>query len=99
MQAAIDGGLYQEVAFNICDLWIQHIEELNEVEEVSQAMQEVMNDFADRVSRQRINQSSKPIAVCQNYIFNRIYEQIKLTELADAAGSIPLTSRSSSSKR
>ncbi|GAA0380634.1 helix-turn-helix domain-containing protein [Paenibacillus motobuensis] len=89
MQAAIDGGLYPEVAFNCCDLWIQHIEDLNDTEEVSQAMQEMLFDFADRVSRQRINISSKPIAICQDYIFNRIYEPINLTDLAEAASMHP----------
>ncbi|MFD0616241.1 helix-turn-helix domain-containing protein [Paenibacillus sp. GCM10027629] len=89
MQAAIDGGLYHEVAFTASDLWIQHIEELNDVEEVAKAIQEVLFDFAERVSRQRFSRCSKPIAVCQNYIFNRIYEPIKLTELAEAAGVHP----------
>ncbi|WP_108993409.1 hypothetical protein [Paenibacillus agaridevorans] len=34
MQAAIDGGLYPEAAFTTSDLWTQHIEELNSVDEV-----------------------------------------------------------------
>jgi AraC-like DNA-binding protein len=89
MQAAIDGGLYPEVAFIASDLWIQHIEDLNDVDEVVKAVQEILLDFADRVSRQRLSRSSKPIAVCQDYIFNRIYEPIKLTELAKAAGIHP----------
>ncbi|WP_018756816.1 helix-turn-helix domain-containing protein [Paenibacillus terrigena] len=89
MQAAINGGLYPEVAFTASDLWIQHIEELHDVEEVAKAIQEVLFDFAERVSRQRFSRCSKPIAVCQNYIFNRIYEPIKLTELAEVAGVHP----------
>ncbi|MCJ8014578.1 AraC family transcriptional regulator [Paenibacillus sp. KQZ6P-2] len=89
MQAAIDGGLYREVAFTASDLWIQHIEDLHYVEEVAKAIQEVLFDFAERVSRQRVSRCSKPVAVCQNYIFNRIYEPIKLTELAEEAGVHP----------
>lgn len=89
MQAAIDGGLYPEAGFTASDLWIQHIEDLNTVEEVSQAMNEILLDFTERVSRQRDSAYAKPVSVCQNYIFNRIYEPIKLTELAEAAGIHP----------
>lgn len=89
MQAAIDGGLYPEIAYIASDLWIQHIEDLHDVDEVAKAIQEVPLDFAERVSRQRLSRCSKPIAICQNYIFNQIYEPIKLTELAEAAGIHP----------
>lgn len=90
MQAAIDGGLYPEVALTASDLWIQHIEEVNEVEEIAQVMQELLIDFAERVKHQKLNKNSKPITVCQNYIFNRIYEPIKLQELAEVADIHPV---------
>ncbi|OCT16714.1 hypothetical protein A8709_08585 [Paenibacillus pectinilyticus] len=87
--AAIEGGMYPEAALTVSDLWIQHIEDLNDAEEVFKVAQEVLFDFADRVSRQGLSRRSKPVAVCQNYIFNRIYEPIRLAELAEAAGVHP----------
>ncbi|MBD2871088.1 helix-turn-helix domain-containing protein, partial [Paenibacillus arenilitoris] len=88
-RAAIDGGLNPETAYTASDLWIQHIEELKDADEVIKAGQQIMFDFADRVARQRLSRHSKPVVVCQNYIFNRIYEPIALGGLAQAAGVHP----------
>ncbi|GGG06063.1 helix-turn-helix domain-containing protein [Paenibacillus abyssi] len=84
-RAAIDGGLFPEIAYTVSDLYIQHIEELKEVNEVIKAGSEMLLDFAERVRNQKKMQYSKAIAVCQNYIFNHLYEDITLAKLAETA--------------
>ncbi|WP_372629636.1 helix-turn-helix domain-containing protein [Cohnella sp.] len=88
-RAAIEGGLFPETAFTVSDLYIQHIEELQEVEEVSRVSNEALLDFAERVRGQRNRRYSKAVAACQNYIFNHLYKEITLTQLAAAAGLAP----------
>jgi len=88
-RAAINGGLYPETAFTVSDLYIQHIEELLDAEEVARVGQEALLDFAGRVRSQKSRRYSKAIAACQNYIFNHLYEDITLAQLADAAGLAP----------
>jgi AraC-type DNA-binding domain-containing proteins len=88
-RAAIDGGLYPETAFTVSDLYIQHIEELQDAEEVGRVGQEALLDFAGRVRSQKSRRYSRAIAACQNYIFNHLYEDISLAQLADAAGLAP----------
>ncbi|MCB2795335.1 AraC family transcriptional regulator, partial [Listeria monocytogenes] len=58
-RAAIDGGLYPETAFTVSDLYIQHIEELQDAEEVGRVGQEALLDFAGRVRSQKSRRYSR----------------------------------------
>lgn len=83
-RAAIDGGLYWEEAYTLSDLYIQHIEELAQPEEVDAALLDAFLDFAGRVRGGRSAGVSRAVAVCQNYIFNHLYSDIRLDDLARA---------------
>lgn len=43
-------------------------------------------DFADSVRDNRRSKQSRTSALCQNYIFNHLYEEITLGRLAEIAG-------------
>ncbi|MFB5678857.1 helix-turn-helix domain-containing protein [Paenibacillus terreus] len=89
MLAAIEGGLYAGLAFTLCNMQIQHIEELNEVKTVEAAAIQAMLDFADRVAQCRKNCFSKSVYVCKEYIYRHLFEEISLQQLSELSGLNP----------
>ncbi|MDM5337392.1 AraC family transcriptional regulator [Fictibacillus enclensis] len=82
-RAAISGGLHPEVAYTLGDTYIQRLEELSSVKEVELFVEKVICEFAERVQNNKKQQYSKPIRVCQEYIFKHIYEKLSLSILSD----------------
>lgn len=85
-RAAIEGGLYPEVAYTVSDLHIERIEDLHEYNKVVSAIGAALIDFVDRVYESKRKHLSKSIATCQEYIFNHLYESIPLAVLSDLVG-------------
>ncbi|MEK3987112.1 AraC family transcriptional regulator [Paenibacillus sp. FSL K6-3166] len=85
-RAAIDGGLYWEISYTLSDFHIQHIEELKDIPAVDNALLHALCDFADHVRNNRSAQLSRTVALCKNYIFNHLYEELSLDNLAMVAG-------------
>lgn len=85
-RAAMEGGMFPEEAYTLSDMHIQHIEELGEVGKVESALQAALGDFADGVKRGLDQRVSRPIAVCQRYIFDHLYEELSLSVLAKVSG-------------
>ncbi|MED4227540.1 helix-turn-helix domain-containing protein [Neobacillus cucumis] len=88
-RAAVEGGLFQEIAYNLSDLYIQKLEELNESKAVDQLTEDALLEFAERVKNSKKHKYSKPINLCQNYIFNHIYDEITLSQLAELTSLSP----------
>ncbi|WP_162551279.1 helix-turn-helix domain-containing protein [Paenibacillus tepidiphilus] len=88
-RAAIAGGLFWEIAYTLSDFHIQHIEELQDLQSVDIAQIAALCDFADHVRDSRQTQLSRMSALCQNYIFNHLYEDIPLSKLAGITGLSP----------
>jgi YesN/AraC family two-component response regulator len=82
-RAAMEGGLQEETAYTLSDLYIQNIEELNDSTSVEHYMIEAISDFADRVRKNRQTKYSKPINHCLNYIYNHLYEDLSIVKLAE----------------
>lgn len=85
-RAAMDAGMFWMLAYTLSDLHIQHIEDLQEVRQVDHARIDALADFADRVRQLREQKVSRTIAACQNYIYNHLYEEITLENLARLTG-------------
>ncbi|MDQ0192053.1 AraC family transcriptional regulator [Paenibacillus wynnii] len=85
-RAAIEGGVFWEIAFTLSDFHIQHIEELKDIPAVDRAQLAALCDFADHVRDSRNSKLSRTAALCQNYIFNHLYEELSLDKLAGVAG-------------
>ncbi|WP_264446837.1 helix-turn-helix domain-containing protein [Bacillus cereus] len=81
-RSAIDGGLFPEIAYTLSDLFIQKLEEINKSEAISPFLENALLEFSERVRNGTIQKHSKPINVCQNYIFTHLYEEITLSQLA-----------------
>jgi YesN/AraC family two-component response regulator len=82
-RAAMEGGLYPEIAYSLSDLYIQRLEELQDIHEVKRLTEKALGDFAERVHSSKIDKYSKPISLCQNFIFNQVYENITLSQLSE----------------
>lgn len=85
-RAAIEGGLSSELAFTISDSYIQHVEELNEINEVINLHYKMLCDFTDRVHKVKEHGYSKAVVKCLNYICKHLYEDISLSQLAQTVG-------------
>ncbi|WP_340022043.1 helix-turn-helix domain-containing protein [Paenibacillus sp. FSL K6-1096] len=85
-RAAIEGGLFWEIAYTLSDLHIQHIEELRDIPAVDRAMLAALCDFADQVAGSRSARHSRISDRCRNYIFNHLYEELPLSRLAEFTG-------------
>ncbi|MGE1099251.1 AraC family transcriptional regulator, partial [Bacillus altitudinis] len=67
------------------DIHIQKTEDLKDTESVWDLLRNVFCTFADRVKAQKVKKYSKTIAICKNYIFENIYNQISVKQLAKFA--------------
>lgn len=88
-RAAVDGGLYPEIAYTLSDFFIQNLEELNDSNAVMRLLENAVMEFTERVEQSNKNKYSKPIYACQNHIFTQLYEDITLPQLADKAAMNP----------
>lgn len=83
-RAAIEGGLNTEQAFTLSDLYIQEIERVNNVNDLSVLRNQMLHDFTNQVIRLKQAAYSKPIAQSLQLIVNRLYEPLTISELAKA---------------
>ena len=82
-RSAIDGGLFPEIAYTLSDLFIQKLEEIKKSEAISPFLENALLEFSERVKNGKMQKHSKPINICQNYIFTHLYEDITLSHLAE----------------
>lgn len=85
-RSAIDGGLTSEFAYTLSDSYIQLIEELNDVKDISNLMNSILITFAQKVKESKENKYSKTVSLCHIFIFNNLYEDITLPLISDYVG-------------
>jgi AraC-like DNA-binding protein len=88
-RAAIEGGIHSELAFTLSDSYIQRVEEMQNIQDISSLGMKMLCDFADRVHEVKKLNHSRSIIFCKNYIFKHLYENIQLKELAKAVNLNP----------
>ncbi|MBB6022107.1 YesN/AraC family two-component response regulator [Paenibacillus sp. JGP012] len=81
-RAAIEGGLYSESALTLSDTYIQHIETLSRIDSIEPILQNILGDFTERVANVHRAHFSKDILLCQEYIFNHLYDDLSLSVLS-----------------
>lgn len=82
-RAAVEGGVHYEAALTLSDLYIQKLEEIHDLNDVSILCGKALVDFAERVQKSQHEIYSKPISLCRHYIFNHIYDRLTLSDLAE----------------
>ncbi|HDR4909524.1 TPA: helix-turn-helix domain-containing protein [Bacillus cereus] len=86
---AIAGNLPSDIAFSLSVLYIQTIEQLDNMYSVNRLIEDALCTFADRVKEYKTKKYSNTITACLNYVSNNIYHEISLNELADFLGVNP----------
>ncbi|MFJ7724741.1 helix-turn-helix domain-containing protein [Neobacillus sp. NPDC097160] len=82
-RAAIEGGLHEETAFTLSDIYIQQLEELGNLKAILKLTEEAIKDFTKRVYQLNEEKYSAAITACQHYIYNHLYGDITLDHLAE----------------
>lgn len=83
-RAAIDGGLPETLAYNISDCYIQYLERIRTMEEVSILFINAFREYCQVLQEWRLQRSSAPLRVCCEYIMSHLHERIALSDLSDA---------------
>ncbi|MGZ7441469.1 helix-turn-helix domain-containing protein [Paenibacillus sp. TH7-28] len=81
-RAAVEGGLYPEIAYTMSDAFIQQIEDTRETNRIYFLSNKYLYDLTDRVHANKQDAQTRAVAVCKNYIFNHIFERITVHTLA-----------------
>lgn len=81
---AIDGNLPSEIAFSLSALYIQTIEQLDNMYSVNRLIEDALCTFADRVKEYNVHKYSSTITTCRDYITKNIYHEITLNDIAGA---------------
>ena len=79
----MEGGLDQERAYNISDLYIQKMDRLETEQQVIDLHRDMVEFYLEEmtaVKKQRI--CSRPVRACMDYIYDHLYEQIRVSDLA-----------------
>lgn len=86
-RAAIEGGLNIETAFHLSDIYIQQVEGLSRIEAIALLRQQMVLEFADRVSKSKYPESVSRVTLqCMQYVKKHINSPILLRDIAEAVG-------------
>lgn len=86
-RAAVRGGLPQETAYSLSDVYCQRMDALTSVPDISLLMFQMMQDFCERVNVVRKRpRYSQAIQKCCGYIDTHLHEPISLGDLANCCG-------------
>lgn len=90
-RAAIRGGVSSELAFSLCDSYIQKIEDSSDFLVAVQLARRAEEQYTRLVSElgrtktsSKGHNSSIHVEECKNYIFSHLHEKITVQEIADA---------------
>lgn len=82
-RSAIQGGMYEEDAYNASDLFIQELDQLESIEECRKLNREMFTFFTRHMAtlhRRRV--FSKPIVLTIDFILDHLHEKISVQNLA-----------------
>lgn len=86
-RAAIRGGLPDEVAFSLSDIYCQRADVQSEIPALQQLTYAIAQDFCARVAEvRRQSIQSSPVRACVEYISQHLHEELRLEELSRHCG-------------
>lgn len=90
-RAAIRGGLHPEIAYSLCDSYIQKIEDCSEPAVLGQLAHRAERRYTELVieansykNGEKRLKASPHIEHCKKYIFSHLHEKLTVQEIADA---------------
>lgn len=91
-RAAIAGGLSQELAFSLSDIYCQAVDRQQNSFEISKLAMEMSIDFTEKVAAVKGKTGRTPlISTCCDYISTHLHEEIDLQQLANLVRVSPKT--------
>lgn len=86
-RAAIRGGLPDEVAFSLSDIYCQRADVQSEIPALQQLTYAMAQDFCARVGEvRRQSIQSSPVRACVEYISQHLHEELRLDDLSRHCG-------------
>lgn len=86
-RAAIRGGLPDEIAFNLSDIYCQRADVQTEIPTLEQLTYTMAMDFCARVAESRRQAiQSPPVRACVDYISEHLHEELRLDDLSRHCG-------------
>lgn len=86
-RAAIRGGLPDEVAFSLSDIYCQRADVQTEIPALEQLTYAMAMDFCARVAESRRQSiQSPPVRACVDYISEHLHEELRLDDLSRHCG-------------
>ena len=86
-RSAIRGGVSQEYAYSLSDIYARNMDSLSEIMDIHKLACRMTVDFASRVqSARHSGEISAIIRLCLDFINKNLYEKISLQDLADRSG-------------
>ncbi len=83
---AIEGGLSQETAYNLSDLFIQRMDLCNTVEEISALHRVMLEEFTLFTANTRQSRYPKAVLLALDYIYLHLHETIEANAIAAHVG-------------
>lgn len=84
---AMEGGLEQETAYSLSDLYIRKAGQCQTQYAIQELLIKMAKDFATRVATSEPPaQYSVPVTLARNYVLTHLHYQISLQDIADACG-------------
>lgn len=89
-RAAIAGGMESETAYNVSDLFVRKMDQLESIEEIRMLHAEMFAFYTAEVARlDKKAVYAKPVVLCLDYIYEHLHEPIRVSSLAEFAGLNP----------
>lgn len=86
-RAAIEGGLDQQTAYSMSDLYLQRLELCNTIDDIIKVQQDMTLAFARQVRKSKESRSAKSyVEKCKIIIANNLSKPIELEEIAEKVG-------------
>lgn len=86
-RTAISGGMDSERAFNISDLFIQRMDLLKTVDEVTGLFKEMFAFYTQEMAGMtKAKACSRPVEKCLDYIYHHLHTRIRMADLAEETG-------------
>ena len=85
-RAAIEGGISPELSYNLADQYFQAVESCNNLGELTPIASTMHRDYVERVHKCKMQQYSKPIIGCCDYIMLHLEEDISIADIAKHTG-------------
>ncbi len=82
-RTAIDNGLPENLAYNISDCYIQHLDTTVDIEEINSLFLSAFHEYCQSMQDWRLKNCSLPLRSCCEYVMSHLHSRITLAKLGE----------------